>query len=78
MRLLVHSFNMGDVEDPEIYAAEPILQFEQSEKGQWLHEHSYEQMMFAIIMDNVTYGYRCDINAWLRDKDLTYYKLKWG
>jgi hypothetical protein len=34
---------MGDVEDPEIYAAEPIIAFETTEQGKWLHANSTRQ-----------------------------------
>ncbi len=78
MRLLVATLFLGDVEDPELYAAQPILDWERTEKGQWLHANSYEQMTFDILADNVMYGYRINIYAWLRDEALTYYKLKWG
>ena len=69
---------LGDVEDPEIYAAGPILDWEKTDKGQWLHANSYEQMTFDILVDNASYGYRINIHAWLRDDALTYYKLKWS
>ena len=77
-KILVHKFNMGDVEDPELYAAGPILSFEKTDKGQWLHNHSVEQMAYDIVTDFDTYGYKCLIHAWLEEKDLTYYQLKWG
>lgn len=69
---------MGDVEDPELYAAEPIMAFERTEKGQWLHSHSCEQMAFIIHPNPETYGWLVIITAWLSEQDLTYYKLKWG
>ena len=78
MRILVATLFLGDVEDPELYAAQPIIEWERTELGQWLHEHSYEQMTFDIIADNVMFGYRINIYAWLRDEALTYYKLKWS
>ena len=78
MKLLVATLLLGDVEDPEIYAAGPIMDWEKTEKGQWLHANSYEQMMFDIVVDNASYGYRINIHAWLRDDALTYYKLKWS
>jgi len=78
MKLLVATLFLGDVEDPKIYAAGPIMDWEKTDKGQWLHANSYEQMMFDIVVDNASYGYRINIHAWLRDKALTYYKLKWG
>lgn len=78
MRLQVATLFLGDVEDPEIYAAGPILDWEKTDKGQWLHANSYEQMTFDILVDNASYGYRINIHAWLRDDALTYYKLKWS
>lgn len=78
LRILVHRFHLGDVEDPEIYAAGPILEFEKSEKGRWLLENSYEQLAYNIYPDYETYGYKVTIHAWLKGKHLTYYKLKWG
>jgi hypothetical protein len=41
---------MGDVEDPELYAAAPIIEWEKSEKGQWLHEHSRQQMEYISVL----------------------------
>ena len=35
-KIVVHQFYMGDVEDPDIYAAEPIWNWEKSEQGQFL------------------------------------------
>ena len=78
MRILVHRFHLGDVEDPEIYAAEPILEFKQTERGQWLQENSYEQLSYNIYPDYETYGYKVVIHAWLNDQDLTFYNLKWS
>ena len=78
MRLLVATMFLGDVEDLELYAAQPIMEWEHTELGEWLHEHSYEQMMFDIVADNVSFGYRINIYAWLRDEALTYYNLKWS
>ena len=78
MITVVHKIAMGDVEDPELYAAEPIIKFERTEKGQWLHEHSYKEMVFNIRPNPETYGWMVVISAWLNERDLTFYKLKWG
>ena len=78
MRVHVHSFFLGDVEDPEIYAAGPILEFEKTELGQWLHAHSELQMTYDILNDAMIMGYKVNLHAWLSDEDLTFYKLKWS
>lgn len=77
-KILVHSFLLSDTEDPEIFAAEPILEFEQTERGQWLHEHSELQMTYDILNDPMVMGYRVLLHAWLSDEDLTFYNLKWS
>ena len=78
MRIIAHQFALGDVEDPEVYAAQPIYEWEQTEQGKWLKEHSYKQMEWKIAINYDTYGYKVIISAWLEDKDLTYYMLKWN
>jgi hypothetical protein len=78
IRVTVHKIPMGDVEDPEIYAADPIIKFEKTEQGQWLHSHSTRQLEFIIRPNQETYGWMVIIFAWLEEQDLTYYRLKWG
>lgn len=78
MKYIVHAIEMGDVEDPEIYAAAPILDFEQSEKGRWLMANSYKQLEFTIRPNERTYGWKVLIWSYLNEQDLTYYSLKWG
>jgi hypothetical protein len=78
MKVIVHEIEMGDVEDPEIYAAEPILKFEASEKGRWLMANSYKQMEYTIRPNERTYGWKIMLWSYLNDQDLTFYTLKWG
>ena len=78
LKILVHKIPMGDVEDPELYAAAPILEWEKSSKGRWLHEHSKQQMEYIVRPNQQTYGWDVIIFAWLEEQDLTYYKLKWS
>jgi hypothetical protein len=33
--LTVHEFTMGDVEDPDLYAAEPLYKWQESAEGKW-------------------------------------------
>lgn len=69
---------MGDVEDPEIYAAEPIHQWQQTEHGQWVMKHAYD-LTYYQQPDAVTWGYRFVIRGTLPDGPLvTEYFLRWG
>ena len=78
LKIIVHKIAMGDVEDPELYAAAPILEWEKSEKGQWLAKNSKQQMEYIVRPNAETYGWMVLIFAWLEEQDLTYFKLKWG
>ena len=74
---VVHSFRLGDVEDPEIYAGQGLWEFEQSEKGQWVMATAVETPVWTIAIDPAYYGYQVKIAARLYEKDLTYFLLKW-
>jgi hypothetical protein len=69
---------MGDVEDPELYAAEPIIAFEKTEQGKWLHANSTRQLEFIVRPNQESYGWLVIIFAWLTEQDIKYYQLKWG
>ena len=74
----VHQFSMGDVEDPEIYAAGPILDWQESEAGKWVMTHAVEKPTLQQTIDHYTMGYKYLIYAKLADKDYTFWCLKWG
>ena len=77
-KILVHEFNLGDSEDPEIYAAGPIYEWEQTEAGRWVMEHSNPEPHWTIGFNHDIYGYRVRIVANLADEDQTFFHLKYG
>ena len=77
-KVVVHSFTMGDVEDPEIYAAEPLLKWQNSEEGQWVMAHAIETPIWHRQMDHAILGYRFGITAKLIGRDYTFWVMKWG
>jgi hypothetical protein len=78
MKVLVHSFNMGDVEEPALYAASPIYEWQQTEAGKWVMEHSKPEPIWNMGINYKTYGYTVYITAELDGPDVTYFNLKWG
>jgi hypothetical protein len=74
----VHEFRLGDVEDPDIMAGEPIWAWQQSDAGSWIMEHAVEKPYWSRNMDFSTYGHVYRIIARLGDKDETFWRLKWG
>jgi hypothetical protein len=73
----VHEFNMGDVEDPDLYAAEPLWKWQQSEAGQWVMDHAVETPFWHRTVDPASYGHKYYIIARLSEQDQTYWALKW-
>ena len=73
----VHEIRMGDVEDPELYAAQPIWEWQQSEHGKWVMEHATETPSFNIAPSIETYGWKCAIYGKLNEADEIIYRLKY-
>jgi len=74
--VVVHEFIMGDVEDPDLYACEPLLKWEKSEKGQWVMNNAIETPSWHRIPDKMHFGYKYQIRAKLAGVRLTEYLLK--
>jgi hypothetical protein len=76
--IVVHEFMMGDVDDPDLYAAEPLWKWQQSEEGQWVMENAVETPSWYRIPDTMQYGYKYQIRAKLMGPRLTEYLLRQG
>lgn len=74
----VHHFVVGDAEDPDLYAAEPIWQWQQTDAGKFIMERAIESPVWHRQVDHMTYGYKYAITAKLTDKDYTFWVLKWA
>ena len=76
-RVTFHSFVMGDVDDVDIYVAQPIWEWQQTEQGQWVMTHCQDPQ-YTIHPDGQSWGHRVILYGELQDQDATFYKLKWG
>jgi len=74
--IVVHEFVMGDVEDPDLYAAQPLWEFERSEKGKWIMERALETPVWQRQVDHMYYGYKYKVAARLTEQDITYFLLR--
>ncbi len=74
---IVHKIRMGDVEDPDLFVAQPIYEWQQTEMGKYIMENSKPEPMWLRSVDPGTYGYLYTIKAYLTPKQLTYWKLKY-
>lgn len=78
LAVVVHTIRMGDVEDPDLFVAQPLYQWQQSEEGKWIMEHSVETPMWHRSNDFEFMGFVYKIHAYLNPEDYTYWKLKYG
>lgn len=75
-KVVVHKFRMSDVDDPDMYAAQPLHEWEQSEKGKWITKHAADVLEWKRMVDHATYGYIYTISALFDEKTYIWYKLK--
>ena len=75
---VVHTIRMGDVEDPYLYAAQPLCEWQNSEVGKWIMEKSVEVPMWHRYQTPSSYHTEYVVQAWLKGSDHTFWQLKWG
>ena len=68
---------MGDVDDIDIYVAQPIHEWQQTEQGKWVMEHA-NNLTYHTAPDPYTFGYRVSIRGEIAEgPHLTEYLLKY-
>ena len=77
-KVVVHRFKSGDVDDPDLYAAEPMYKWEKSDQGKFVMEHAINTPVWHRHLDAESYGYQYLIVAELEMKKLSEFYLRWG
>ena len=68
---------MGDVDDVEIYAAQPIYEWQQTDHGRWVMENAHD-LTYHTMQDYSLMGHRIVIRGDLTDpRKVTEYYLRW-
>lgn len=75
-QITFHTFTLGDVDDPDIYAAQPISEWQQTDQGQWVMAHCRDPK-YSIGPDGQSWGHRVRLYGELTDQDATFFTLKW-
>lgn len=75
IKYILHTFTMADVEDPHLYAAEPIYQWQQTPAGKFCMEKATD-LEFHTQIDHMIMGYRIAITGWITEKHATFLALK--
>ena len=78
-KIVVHKFTMSDVDDPDLYAAQPLYEWEQSEAGQFVMKNAEDKPEWHRFMDyDSMHGYSYVVIAELEKKKLAEFYLRWG
>jgi hypothetical protein len=78
LTVTVHSFQMGDVEDPDLYAAEPLWKWQNTDMGKWVMANACQTPSWHRNVDPHSFGWAYSIRAELSPKDYTFWWFKWG
>ena len=73
----VHEILMGDVEDPDLMIAAPIYEWQQTDAGKYIMEHSDPTAKWVRSNSPSYMGHKYTIKGYLTDKQVTYFKLKY-
>ena len=76
--IVVHTFQMGDVDDPDLYAAEPLYQWQQSDQGKWVMERAIETPVWHRMADPMSFGHKYMVTATFQEKHITEFYLRFG
>ena len=77
-KVVVHKFTISDSDDPEIYAAEPIMEWQQSEAGKFVMSNAVTVPVFHKHLDFASLGYHYAITAELEKKKYSEFLLRYG
>lgn len=77
-RVVVHRFQLSDVDDPDLYAAQPMWEWQNSEAGKFVIQNAVVQPEWHKNVSYLTMGYQYAIIAELEKKKLAEFYLKFG
>lgn len=77
-KVVVHRIKMGDVEDPDLYVAQPIWEWQQTEQGQFVMDNAMDKPEWLRQFDYQGIGWQYAIVAELDEKKLSEFYLRWG
>lgn len=77
LRINFHSFTLGDVDDIEIHASQPIYEWQQTPQGKWVMQHA-QDLAWQHQLDPNVWGYRVTVYGYLQPQLATEYVLRYS
>lgn len=73
----VYGINLGNCDDPVVYAAGPLIEWEKSPAGVFVKSKAVELPVWYQYTDPITFSSNIIVLARLYAEDASYYTLKW-
>jgi hypothetical protein len=77
-KIIVHRFNISDYEDPDLHAAAPLWEWQQSDAGKFIMQHALDKPECHKHIDPMSLSYRYIVVAELEKKKLSEFYLRFG
>lgn len=77
-KVVVYRFRVSDSEDPDLYAAEPLFRWQNSDSGKFIMEHAITTPEWHRNVNPSTLSYDYIIVAEIEKKKLSEFYLRWG
>jgi hypothetical protein len=74
----VVELRVGDVDDPDLYVAQHIWEWQQTPAGEFVMAQAVDSPYWIRATDHNTYGHVYRIVARLAEPDELFWTLKWG
>lgn len=74
-RRIVHRFMLSDNDDPEVYVAQPIWEWQQTDHGKWVMAHGRDPQ-YHMHLEPAAYNHIVVITAHITPKRWTEYCLR--
>jgi len=74
--VIVHTIRLGEIEDPDLFVAQRIWEWQQTDMGIWIMNNAIQKPIWHRCPDS--YGWMYTIEAELAPKNYTYWWIKWG
>lgn len=77
-KVVVHRFRVSDSDDADLYAAQPLWEWQNSEQGKFIIANAVDKPIWQKQLDHSTYSYDFAIIAELTKSKLSEFYLRWG
>lgn len=77
-KVVVYKFNMSDVEDPDLWAAQSLYEWERSEAGQFVMQNAIDQPRLQRHHDPMFMGWTYIVIAEIEKKRYSEFLLRFG